>query len=122
MGATMLLTLHDLASVAGGGALMCGMDDGGEGLLRLAGTPVDPQSLAEKRTYDDDLPALVVTKDDIGVMLHGGTIMTYGAAGTIQARMMTTDELLEAHAAACTKYGGAPSMTREQAAELTRTL
>lgn len=121
-GKMMLVTVHDLASVASGRALMCGLSDDGEGLLRLAGTPRDPESLAETRALRDDLPILTVTLGDIDQVLHGATVLTFGDPAVAGVRMMTSDELLAAHAAACRKFGGEPSLSKELAEELTRTL
>lgn len=123
----MTITTYDLASAATGRALMCAFVTGEEGLLRLDGAALDPESLAEGRALEDGLPIVALTRDDINVIAHGKTANVLAndpGAGSyrVLVRLMTADELLAAHAVAARQYGNEPSLTREQAEGLTRHL
>lgn len=122
----MLITTHDLLSVTEGGRIMCTLDTGEEALLRPDGAGFDPDSLAEQRALDENLPMVGLSRDDIAVIAHGGTAVVLANDGSshfrVLVRIMTPDELLEAHEQACRKYGEEPTMTRAKAEELTATL
>lgn len=127
MGEVMAVTTHEVASALQGGAMMCVFTSGEEALLRRRGTPVDPQSLAERRVLDDNLMIVQLDQDELLEMAHGRTVVTIatngvGGAVNVEVRIMTADELLEAHAAACRKGGGEPTMSRADAERLTATL
>lgn len=122
---TMKITTHDLHSALIGHPIMCSFDDGAEALLRLDGTPVKPECLADHRALDDDLPIVSISREEAGTIAHGGTALVQVAnrpGEVVQVRYMTPDELLEVHAAACAKYGTEPNLTRARAEDLTRAL
>jgi hypothetical protein len=123
----MKITTHDLVSVAKGRALMCAFTTGEEGLLRPDGAALDPDSLAEARAIEDGLPVVPLTRDNIDVIAHGKTAIVLAndpGAGSyrVLVQLMTPEELLEAHAAACRKYGGKPTMSYDEAVRLTEHL
>lgn len=120
---------HDLARVLGGNAMACRFASGEEGLVRLADAPFDPDSIAERRALDTQMGIVPLSREDISVLAFGLPVTVMGDApaavpGTmpVLVRLMTADELLEAHAEACRAVGQEPTMTREQAEELTRHL
>lgn len=118
---TLQLTTHDLLCVLEGRAMMCGLEGGGEGAIRLAGAPEDPASLVEARMKADPrLPRVLVTPDDVRRILRGETVYTF--SGDTQARLFTADELLAENARVCREAGMEPNMSREKAEELTATL
>jgi hypothetical protein len=118
---TLLLTTFDLLQVLEGHAMMCGLQSGGEGAIRLAGAPEDPQSLVERRMRTNpELPRVLVAKEDVRRVLRGETLTTL--SGTVQARMYTAEELLAENARVCREAGMEPNLSREKAEELTATL
>jgi hypothetical protein len=127
MSVTMAVTTHEVASALQGGATMCSFTSGEEALLRKRGTPVDSRSLAERRALDDNLMIVQLDQDELFEVARGRTVVVIatngiGGAVNVEVRMMTADELLAAHAAACRKVGGEPMMTRAEAERLTATL
>jgi hypothetical protein len=115
---TMLLTNHDVLSVLQGGALMCGLDDDGEGLLRQKGMSVDPTSLAEPRARAEGLPIVELTRDELMDLAHGKVVFFDEASEGLYVRIMTVDELMAAHERSCQAIGMEPNMTRAQAERL----
>jgi hypothetical protein len=122
-----LITTDELVTVVQDGRIMCSLDTGEEALLRPEGAGFDPDSLAEQRALDEDLPMVGLSRNDIDVIGHGGTaavLANFGSAGyfRVLVRIMTPDELLDAHERVCRTFGVEPTMTYAKAEELTATL